>query len=165
MPAPRGRARPGCAPTPPGAESVPCPAPCPAPSPAAEVALARPSVAQGPLPGGEGAVAGQMLGVFCEDQRSWGSCSWKGRGRTKQDKAGWSRGERRPLVPPRVGGARGGGAWHGFGKRREMGRNSDSDLMRWQTGRRKEGRMLANAALGRLGGCLGAPRSRTSGST
>lgn len=42
-----------------------------APYPLLEVA----SVVHGPLWEGEGAVAEEMLGVFCADPRAWGACS------------------------------------------------------------------------------------------
>lgn len=45
-------------------------------------------------------------GSFVRTHALWALGSWKGSGRTKQDKAGWTPGtllgKRRPLIPPRV---------------------------------------------------------------
>lgn len=69
----------------------------------------------------------------------------------RQDKASWTRGtppgKRRPPIPPRVG--VGGGAWHAFGKSREIGHSEGLDEVADGV---KERRMLANAALACLSG-------------
>ncbi|XP_063572999.1 E3 ubiquitin-protein ligase RNF152 isoform X2 [Pongo abelii] len=115
------------------------PGPCLAPSPPLEVA-------PGLLPRGEGAVTGQMLGVFCADTRAWGACSWKDSGRTKPaGLVGALLGKRRSPIPPGVG------AWLGercLGLERveKSPKQSDGDLMRWRTGA-NERKMLGIAAL------------------
>nr|XP_031548273.1 uncharacterized protein LOC116286080 [Vicugna pacos] len=109
------RARPSCTPTPHSPRTGPSQDQGRAPSLSPEVVSATP----GPLGGGEGAVAGQMLGRFCEDPRAWGACSWKGSGRTKQSGlVGRCSGGGGPQSRLRWG----RGAPHGFGKSREIGK-------------------------------------------
>lgn len=83
-----------------------------------------PPAAPRPLRGGGGAVMGQMLGVFCaDDPCAWGACSWKGSDRTKQaGLVGLCLRSGAPRSRLGWGWVGGGGAWHGFGKSREIGK-------------------------------------------